>query len=37
LSEYMDVVDSKLMNGILTLSLQREVPKEKQPKTIAIN
>jgi HSP20 family molecular chaperone IbpA len=37
MSEHMEVVDSKLMNGILTLSLQREVPKEKQPKTIKIN
>ncbi len=37
MSEHMEVVDSKLMNGILTLSLQREVPKEKQPKNIKIN
>jgi molecular chaperone IbpA len=37
LSEYMEVINSKLMDGILTLSLQREVPKEKQPKAITIN
>jgi len=37
LSDYMEVVGSELVNGILTISIQREVPKEKQPKTITIN
>jgi|TARA_R100001443_G_scaffold89910_1_gene96450 molecular chaperone IbpA len=36
LGEYMEVSDSELTNGILTLSLKKELPESKQPKTINI-
>ena len=36
LGEYMEVSDSDLTNGILTLSLKKELPESKQPKTINI-
>jgi HSP20 family molecular chaperone IbpA len=32
----MEVSDSDLTNGILTLSLKKELPESKQPKTINI-
>jgi len=37
LSEYMNVTDAKLENGLLKVLLVQELPKEKQPKEIKIN
>jgi len=37
LGEYVEVSDSDLTNGILTLSLKKELPESKQPKNININ
>ena len=37
LSEYMNVKDAKLKDGMLNISLVQELPKEKQPKQIKIN
>jgi molecular chaperone IbpA len=37
LGEHIEVVDSELADGILTVNLKRELPENKQPKTIAIN
>lgn len=36
LAEYVEVKEARLEDGILTISLIRNVPKEKQPKTIEI-
>ncbi len=36
LAEYVEVVDAKMDNGMLYISLERMVPEEKQPKTIDI-
>lgn len=36
LEDYVDVTDATMSNGILTISLTREVPEEKKPKKIDI-
>lgn len=36
LAEYVEVKDAKMEDGLLYVSLEREVPEEKKPKTIAI-
>ena len=37
LSEYMNVKNAKLKDGMLNITLVQELPKEKQPKEIKIN
>lgn len=37
LADYVEVVNAKVENGILTVVLERQVPQELQPKKIAIN
>jgi len=37
LSEYMNVKNAKLKDGMLNITLVQELPKEKQPKQIKIN
>ena len=37
LSEYMNVKEAKLKDGMLNITLVQELPKEKQPKQIKIN
>jgi molecular chaperone IbpA len=37
LAEHVEVKDATIKNGILTVLLEREVPEEKKPRTIAIN
>ena len=37
LSEYMNVKDAKLRDGMLNITLVQDLPKEKQPKQIKIN
>jgi len=37
LADHIKVVDADLVNGLLQIELQREVPEEKKPRTIAIN
>ena len=37
LSEYMNVKDAKLKDGMLNITLVQELPKEKQPKETKIN
>ena len=37
LYEYVEVMDASVNNGILSIYLERIVPEEKKPKTIAIN
>ena len=36
LAEYVEVVDATMEDGLLFVLLERQVPEEKQPKTIAI-
>ncbi len=36
LADHVKVVGAKLANGLLTVELQREIPEEKKPRTIAI-
>lgn len=36
LAEHVEVTSATVKNGILTISLERNIPKEKQPKQIAI-
>ena len=36
LAEYVEVVDATMEDGLLYVLLERQVPEEKQPKTIAI-
>jgi molecular chaperone IbpA len=36
LAEYVEVIEAKMENGMLYISLERIVPKEKQPKNIKI-
>ena len=36
LAEYVEVVEAKMENGMLYVSLERIVPEEKKPKTIKI-
>jgi molecular chaperone IbpA len=37
LAEHVEVKDATIKNGVLTVLLEREVPEEKKPRTIAIN
>lgn len=37
LAEHVEVKDATIKNGILTILLEREVPEEKKPRSIAIN
>ena len=37
LSEYMNVKEAKLKDGMLNITLVQELPKEKQPRQIKIN
>ena len=36
LEQYVDVKDAKLCNGLLTISLLREVPDERKPRQITL-
>ena len=36
LEQYVDVKDAKLLNGLLTVSLLREVPEERKPRQITL-
>ena len=36
MGEYVEVVDATVVNGILTVSLERKVPESAKPKSIAI-
>ena len=37
LADYVEVIDAKVENGILTIELERQIPEEQKPKTIAIS
>ena len=37
LAEYVEVVDARLNNGLLTISLRKELPEAMKPRSIAIN
>lgn len=37
LAEHVEVKDATIRNGVLTVLLEREVPEEKKPRSIAIN
>jgi molecular chaperone IbpA len=37
LADHVEVTGAKSENGILTISLERKIPEEQKPKTIAIN
>ncbi len=37
LADHVKVVSSELKDGILTISLERELPEEKKPRLIEIN
>ena len=37
LAEYVNVKGASVENGLLSIELQRELPEEKKPRTIAIN
>jgi molecular chaperone IbpA len=36
LADYVEVLGAKAENGILTIELERQVPEEQKPKTVAI-
>ena len=36
LEQYVDVKDAKLSNGLLTISLVREIPEERKPRKITL-
>ena len=36
LADYVEVISAKAENGILTIELERQVPEEQKPKTVAI-
>ena len=36
LEQYVDVKDAKLSNGLLTISLVREIPEERKPRNITL-
>lgn len=37
LADYVEVTDADLINGLLTISLVKEIPEAMKPKTISIN
>lgn len=37
LAEHVEVVDASIRDGILNIHLERKIPEEKKPKSIAIN
>lgn len=37
MGEYVEVVDATVVNGILTVNLERKLPESAKPKSIAIN
>ena len=37
LADYIEVTDAKLTNGLLTISLVKEIPEAMKPRSIAIN
>ena len=37
LAEYVEVMSANMENGLLTIDLERRVPEERKPRTIAIN
>lgn len=37
LGEYIEVINAEMKNGLLVVSLQRNLPEAKKPKSIAIN
>jgi molecular chaperone IbpA len=37
LAEHVEVINASQQDGILTIYLERKVPEEKKPKSIAIN
>lgn len=37
LADHVEVVDAKLINGLLTIALVKELPEAMKPRTIAIN
>lgn len=37
LADYVEVIDASLKNGLLTISLVKEIPEAMKPKSIAIN
>jgi molecular chaperone IbpA len=37
LADYVEVTDAKLKNGLLTISLVKEIPEAMKPRSIAIN
>ena len=36
LAEHVEVIEARVANGILSISLERRIPEEKKPKSIAI-
>jgi HSP20 family molecular chaperone IbpA len=36
LGDYVEVVEAKVVDGILSIELEQKIPEEKLPKTIAI-
>ena len=36
LEQYVDVKDAKISNGLLTISLFREIPEERKPRQITL-
>ncbi|MDW2061037.1 Hsp20 family protein [Vibrio sp. Vb1076] len=37
LADYVEVIDANLSNGLLTITLVKEIPEEMKPKSITIN
>jgi molecular chaperone IbpA len=37
LADYVKVIDAQMVNGLLHIDLEREIPEEQQPRKIAIN
>jgi len=36
LADYVEVIDAQVRDGILTIALERKIPEEQKPKTIAV-
>ncbi len=37
LADYMNVIDAKMEDGILSIDLKQEIPEEKKEKSIKVN